>query len=306
MKALISGITGFIGSHVAELLLDNGENVIGVSHSTWLSTAPAKLKENVSLVSWDITKPADKSVLSTIRRFDPDVVFHFAGISIPYLCGRESPTEQALSVNVTGTNHVLDLACQLPEPRFIFASTCHVYDRVTRNAPVVSEDAPIQPGSAYGQTKLQSEREILRRVSASELNACIVRGFHHIGPRQPNGLMLTDWLGQVRDPQSRMIEVRCDNSYLDLIDVRDAARGYSLVAQKGDPGGIYNMGSGKITKSGDVLGAILELVPREFQVKVGSTEEQWNPIADISKLQSLGWSPTTNYETTIRDMLSAD
>ena len=106
-------------------------------------------------------------------------------------------------------------------------------------------------------------------------------------------------------PSCSELQVRNTNSFLDLVDVRDAARAYRLLATVPSSEIIYNLGSGRISKSGDVLDTILAEVEREFTVVARSTEEQWNPIADMSRLQSLGWQPTIEYSQTVRDMLAA-
>ena len=116
--------------------------------------------------------------------------------------------------------------------------------------------------------------------------------------------MLTDWLGQLRDPNCVNLQVRSTNSYLDLIDVRDAARAYLLLGQDDTASGIYNLGSGKITRSGDVLQAILTLFDRTVSVVEGSSLEQWNAIADIQKLSALGWETEFGYPETIAAMIS--
>jgi GDP-4-dehydro-6-deoxy-D-mannose reductase len=307
LRVLITGISGFIGSHVAELSLRKGDAVIGATHSSWHSDAPHQLVEAVDLLRWDIRNPAPDRVVRRVDEFRPEVVYHFAAISIPTLCGREKPTQRALAVNLRGTSHMLDLVQSLStNPRVIFASTSHVYDRVDRSSPIVTEIAPLQPVSAYGQTKLRCEQEIQRRIRESRLDGCIVRGFHHIGPRQPAGLMLTEWLEQLQNPDTTELRVRCTNSYLDLVDVRDAALAYRLLASKGSAGDIYNLGSGRISKSGDVLRVILSQSTREITVIEQSAKEQWNAIADISKLSSLGWEPQTEYTDTIYDMMSVD
>jgi len=303
LKALITGVTGFIGSHVAEHLLLRGDEVAGVGRTTWHANAPQGLTDRVELLSWDIQSPPSEQVRDRVEAFNPEVIYHFAGISIPAQCGADSPTPQALAVNVGGTRHVLDLAQRLDNPKVVFASTCHVYDHVSAANPFVTEDSPIKPISAYGQTKLASEEEIHARVRAGQLDACIVRGFHHIGPRQPSGLMLTDWLEQLADPMLQELHVRSTNSYLDLVDVRDAAVAYRTLAERGAVGRVYNLGSGRISRSGDVLTAILEDIGRQPDIVVRSIEERWNTIADVTRLADLGWLPKIEYLETVRDML---
>ena len=304
MKALITGISGFIGSHVAALMLAQGDEIIGVARTGWHADAPPNLVDSIPLVPWDIQESATESLVSRLTEFAPDVIFHFAGLSIPAACGRETPTRLAMAVNVRGTSHVLDIVARLsPAPRLIFASTCHVYDRVDKESPVVSEQSPLRPISAYGQTKLLCEQDIQARAAASNLDACIVRGFHHIGPRQPAGLMLTDWIAQI-GPAATEIKVRSTRSYLDLVDVRDAARAYYLLAAAKPTVDVCNLGSGRISRSGDVLTTLLEQVGPAIDIVVESEHEQWNAIADISRLQSLGWTAQIDYRQSISDMLS--
>ena len=307
MKALITGISGFVGSHLGELLVARGDKVMGVGKSgQWRADAPAVLTESASLDAWNIESPAVDSLVEKIQAFAPDAIFHFAGMSIPTQCGMDTPTSTAMRVNVDGTHNVLDLAEKLSsKPKFIFASTVHVYERVTGSAPYVREDSSLDPISAYGQTKLACEQEILRRMD-SGLQACIARGFHHIGLRQPDGLMLTDWLNQLADPDCTELTVRSTNSYLDLIDVRDAALAYMMLAKNDAATGVFNLGSGQISKSGDVLEAILALIGRRPAVITQTEDERWNAIADISKLKSLGWGPKHSYQQTISSMISSE
>ena len=305
MRSFITGITGFVGSHVGELLLRNGGEVLGAGYRGWRADTPSQLSSSVDLLRWDIREPASPDVRQRVLEFNPDVVFHFAAISIPALCGTDGPTDQAIAVNVNGTTHILDLVEQLPnKPRFVFSSTCHVYGRVDRDSAIVAETTALDPISAYGETKLQCEQEILRRNAAGLVNATIARGFHHIGPRQPSGLMLTDWLEQLLDPATSELQVRSTNSYLDMVDVRDAARAYEKLATQGLAGEIYNLGSGRTSNSGQVLRDLLSLVNRDLDVVAKSNDERWNTIAEISKLSSLGWEATTSYTQTLSDMLA--
>lgn len=307
MRVLITGVTGFIGSHVAELCISEGDQLIGITRSgRWRADVPPELAAKCRLRAWDIVQAGHAALFAEIQAFSPEVVYHFAGMSIPSQCGQETPTRQAFAVNVGGANHVLDMVQQLePQPKFVFASTVHVYARVDSGDPYVSEDAPLDPISAYGKTKLACETNILGRMYGRKgVRASIVRGFHHVGPRQPQGLMLTDWLSQLATPGCVELKVKSTNSYLDIIDVRDAAVAYRLLGQGRFPDGIYNLGSGRISKSGDVLQAILKHLGRTVRVVEHSSVEQWNAIADIRKLRLLGWNPRRSYHDAIASMIA--
>ena len=117
------------------------------------------------------------------------------------------------------------------------------------------------------------------------------------------GLMLTDWLEQLDNEKATEIKVRSTNSFLDMVDVRDAARAYEILATRGEVGSIYNLGSGRVSNSGEVLREFLSMFDQELDVVANSNDERWNTIADISKLRSLGWSPEIEIKQTLRDML---
>lgn len=304
MRAVITGLTGFIGSHLAESLAQQGHDVLGLGRTDrWRADTPAIVQQRCQLHSWDLRHPISVTTQHTLQDFAPDAVFHFAGISIPAQCGRLDPTPDALAVNVGGTRHLIGSIAKLPSsPKLVFTSSCHVYQAVSSSNPYVTESAPIDPVSAYGKTKLQCE-ELIREYDPSR--ACIVRGFHHVGPRQPAGLMLTDWLDQLSDPECLQLRVKSTNSYLDMVDVRDAVEAYELLATDETASGVYNLGSGRISRSGEVLQAILDVMDRQVDVVEESADERWNPIADIQQLKSIGWSPSRDYRDSIRAMVQA-
>lgn len=305
MKALITGVTGFIGSHVAELILRREGSVLGVARQDWSTDLPDNLRDGVDLLRWDIRLPSDEVLLRRVADFAPDVILHFAGLSIPASCGHDTPTALARHVNVDGTRHLLRLCEQLPDvPRFVFSSTCHVYGNVEASDPIVGEESPIQARNAYAQTKLECEQLISEWARQTSADTCLVRGFHHIGPRQPSGLMLTDWIDQIV-PGCTELSVRSTNSFLDLVDVRDAAEAYYLLATTQSCPTLCNLGSGQAVRSGDVLDALRELVGYPLSVRVMSEQPHWNPIADISILKSLDWQPRIHYEQSICDMMAS-
>lgn len=307
MKALVTGITGFIGSHLAEALIDHGHQVLGLGRTGhWRHDTPAKVQQSAELQCWDLVNPASPDTQRVIIEFAPDVVFHLAAISIPSQCGHQTPTAEAIAVNVDGTAHLLDSLSTLNKlPKLIFTSSSHVYAPVDPANPIVSEDSPLSPQGAYGKTKLRGEELIQARMAENpHLQASIVRGFHHIGPRQPNGLMLTDWLNQLSDPACDSLHVKSTNSFLDLVDVRDAVNAYVLLAAQETPCGVYNLGSGQIFKSGNVLEEIFGILGRSVPVVEATSDARWNAIADVRKLRHLGWQPQRSYSDSIRAMIA--
>ena len=308
MKAFITGITGFAGGFLAEHLLTSGDEVLGCSRrGQWPDWASADLRSQVAVLTWDVGQAEpDDQIRAGVAEFSPDCIYHLAALSVPSDCGTIDPTEQAIAVNVRGTERVLKLAAGLPrQPRVVFISTSHVYAEEPTQRHRIDERAPTGPQRAYGKTKLLAE-DAVRRAIASGLDAVIVRAFQHTGPRQEPRLMLPEWAIQAVRPVDEPIRVKHLNTWIDLTDVRDVVRAYWLLAERGERGSVYNVGSGVPVRTGDVLRLLLELSsPSREVVELQPGPEKFDPIADTRRLQTAtGWRPQIRLESTVRDTLA--
>jgi GDP-4-dehydro-6-deoxy-D-mannose reductase len=308
MKALITGITGFAGGFLAEHLLALGDHVLGCSRrGEWPDWAGQDLRTQVRVLTWDVGKTeVDAQVQANLAKFSPDCIYHLAALSVPSDCGTNDPSERAIDVNVRGTERVLDLAASLPRrPRVVFTSTSHVYAKSSTRLPF-DESAPTGPQRAYGKTKLMAEEVVRDRAASLGLGTIIVREFQHPGPRQEPRLMLPEWAIQVARPSKEPIRVKHLNTWIDLTDVRDVVRAYRLLAERGEPGSVYNVGSGAPVRTGDILSTLLKLggSPRHV-VELQPGPEKFDPIADTGRLQTAtGWRPEIKLEATVRDTLA--
>jgi nucleoside-diphosphate-sugar epimerase len=308
MRAFITGITGFAGGFLTEHLLACGDEVLGSSRrAEWPGWAEADLRR-VGLLKWDVGDgEAPDEVAAAVARFAPDCVYHLAALSVPGDCGTTEPSERAIEVNVRGTERVLDLAANLPQrPRFLFVSTSHVYAKATKEKHRFDESAPTHPQRAYGKTKLMAEQAVRYAAAGRGLETIVVRAFQHTGPRQEPRLMLPEWAAQVARPSSEPIRVKHLNTWIDLTDVRDVVRAYRLLAERGQPGSTYNLGSGVATRTGEILNLLLKLGGSSRPVVEGQAgEAKYDPIADIRGLQAAtGWRPELALETTVADTLA--
>ncbi|OGR15538.1 MAG: hypothetical protein A3K53_02100 [Deltaproteobacteria bacterium RIFOXYB2_FULL_66_7] len=307
-RALITGVSGFAGGFLAEHLLAAGDSVLGwAPDGLWTDSSPPSIRGRVPLIAWDLGRAEElpASVRQEVERFAPDVIYHLAAVSTPRECGEEQPTQAAVAVNVGGTRRVLDLANALPSrPRVLVVSSNHVYARVDRNSPRVDEDAPLAPRTAYGRTKLAAEEEVRRAVRRHGCNALIARSFQHTGPRQQAPVMLVDWAKQFAQGGSGPVQVHTCDAHLDLCDVRDVVRAYRLLAEHGEPGEVYNVGSGVSRRSGDILDAMRRLADRQRPVDEIHPGFKQEPIADVTRLVlATGWSAAIPLEQTIADTL---
>ena len=307
MKAFITGITGFAGSHLAEHLLECGDEVIGCSRSGyWKKDAPAVLVRGVPVMRWDVARAAPTVAKQRLAAFAPECVYHLAAISVPKDCGEAQPNQQAWAVNVEGTSAVIEVLASLPQrPRMLLASSCHVYAPVTRQRPVVREDAPLGPSGGYGKTKLAAEQVLVHAVQRGEVDGVIARTFKHTGPRQNPRMMLPEWCIQIARGGSEPLHVLNLDSYFDLTDVRDVVRAYRMLAIQGQPAEAYNVGSGVCRRSGDVVEQLRRVAGvdrRVVELEPGIRQE---PIADISRLRRLtGWRPEIPLEQTLAHTLA--
>lgn len=310
MRALVTGVTGFAGSFLAEHLRDCGDNVLGISRGgvwreRWSARNwPDQLARDVELLAWDVAAEVPQHARARIAAFAPDAVFHLAALSVPSDCGEEEPTAEALEVNVAGTRRVLDLAASLAiRPRVLVVSSAHVYAPVDATAPRVSEDAPLGPKNAYGRTKLAAESIAIEFADCERWPVVIARAFGHTGPRQEPRLMVPEWTRQFARGDDPVQVVSLD-SHVDLTDVRDVARAYRLLMAR-DAVGVYNVGSGVNRRSGDVFERLVALSGRRPRVEQSRPGRQQQPIADCTRLRRIaGWKPAISWERTLADTLA--
>lgn len=307
MNSLITGITGFVGGHLAEHLLAAGDEVRGVSSSgRWPAGTPESLTQQVRIASADLGDPEHWQGLHDLTaEFAPACIYHLAAISVPSDCGGDEPNAKAIAANVEGTRRVLHFAESLsPRPRVLFVSTSHVYAPPSGADDRCREDQPLRPKNAYGMTKLLAELTVRDAVQAGCVDAIIARAFQHTGPRQGARMMLPEWAAQLNAPGSAVV-VRNRDTWIDLCDVRDVVRAYRLLMTRGITGEIYNVASGVPRRTGAILDALLAIDGRTHSIEETRPGLRWDPIADIRKLQAAtGWSPTVPLEQTIRDVWS--
>lgn len=305
MRAFVTGVTGFAGTHLAEHLLECGDTVVGTATGSWRHDAPAALRRSMEVLRWDVSQPADDALRRRMDDLRPDAFFHLAALSVPGECGAQEPTPAALAVNVRGTEHAIDLAAGRAA-RFLYVGSCYVYAPVETLAAdpttPVPEDAPLAPSDGYGRTKLAAERLVAEAVAAGRLDAVIARAFQHTGPRHSPRMMLPGWVRQFvqsADP----IQVGSFDTYLDLSDVRDVVRAYRRLMVEGVRGGVYNVGTGQVRRSGDIFALLRNRYDPARPVVERSPGRRLQPIADNQRLLALGWQPEISLERTLDDLI---
>jgi GDP-4-dehydro-6-deoxy-D-mannose reductase len=310
MKAFITGIAGFAGAHLAEHLLDSGDGVCGATLSgAWTNGAgSAALADRVTglpLFAWDIGDPCPPQLVEKLTTFAPTVIYHLAAISKATACGVTEPTPLAQRINVQGTQHVLALAAQLPSrPRVVVVSSSYVYGPAVSQEQTFAESDPPHPSGGYGRTKLAAEECVAQALAEHNVDAVIARAFQHAGPRQDPQFMLAEWCQQFAADSAAPVVMHNSHTWIDLSDVRDVVRAYRVLAEHGECGEVYNVGSGVARTSGDIFAQLLQMADPGRLIEIRSTATKYTPIADLHKITSqLGWRPHIPLAQTLLETL---
>lgn len=309
MRALITGINGFVGGHLAEHLLEvGGWEVWGLARSAAVNL-PA-LVGHVQMVQADLADPA--AVARAIAAVKPEVIFHLAGQAfVP-----ESFRDPAgtLAANTLGALHIfLALIAQQLAARVLLVGTNEEYGQIRPEDLPLGEEAPLRPTSPYGVSKVAQSMLGLQYHLSHQLDIVGVRPFTHIGPRQNDRFVTAAFARQVarieRGLQPPLLQVGNLSACRDFTDVRDIVRAYALLARSGVAGEVYNLGSGRAIMIRDLLDMLLAEGTAAIEVQVNP--DLIRPVdiplvtCDARKIRACtGWVPTFSLEQTLRDILA--
>ncbi len=308
MRALITGGAGFAGSHLAEYLLRQGQEVIVLARAGEHLVNLEHLQNDVRIERGNLLDPGPmRQVLEDTR---PQRIYHLAALSSP----QESFQNPKLTydVNFTGT---LNLLCTWRElgidSRFLFVSSAAVYGSVDSLAVPLREEAPLQPVSPYAGSKAAAEMLALQFFRAYGLPVVRVRPFNHTGPRQMSSYVCSGFARQVAEIDLRLrspqVIVGNLNVRRDFSDVRDIVRGYYLLIENGEPGEVYQLCSGNCVSIESIVHRLIALSSQPIQVSVDDNKlrSEESPVlwGDPSKArQAVGWQPQYDLQVTLRDL----
>jgi len=307
--ALITGIEGFAGSHLAELLLRKGYRVYGTVLDIKKTRNINHLLPRIKILQCDIT---DYEALKTVvKRSNPDIVFHLAGVSsLPHSLVQPELTYR---VNFWGTYNVLEVIRNYyPDARVLIAGSAHEYGRVESKDLPVKEEHPLKPETPYGASKAAAEMLALQYYRSFGIKTYPVRSFNHIGPRQGTEFVLSNFAKQIADilkgVSAPVIRTGNLKVYRDFTDVRDVVYAYLLLVNKGKSGEVYNVCSGRGYLLLDLLKEMLKIAKCEARIKVEGERvrrsEMVKFFGDNSKLKrDTGWKPNYDIRRTLKDLL---
>lgn len=308
-RALITGVAGFAGSWLAEELIEQNYEVTG----TVLPREPLKnlrsIKNQLELVPLDIRD--QKSVKHVIKRLKPDYIFHLAAFAS---VGRSFGQERLVyDINFNGTLNILDAAVEVKSlKKLVFVSSCDTYGVFSPKSKVLTETQAQHPVSPYGISKVAAEHAALLAFNRNGLPVTIARSFNHSGPRQSQDFVIPSFAAQIarieKGKQPSKIKVGDLSARRDLTDVRDIVRGYRLLAEKGKPGRVYHLCTGKAIAIQTVLDKLLKLAEKKITVTIDKSRLRKNDIpvlrgSNKRAVQELKWSVRYKIDETLKSTL---
>ena len=305
-RVLITGVTGFAGSHLAERFVAHGVAVHGLAFEDPPHPNLVRVADRVAIHKGDITSTDDiRAALDASR---PDVVVHLAGQAVPTQAARDPVG--AVRVNVLGTAALLTAVEERERLRVVVASSAEVYGEPMRTP--VDEETPTDPKNAYAATKLAAEA-IAREVGARGRRAVVIlRPMNQIGPRQHPALAASAFAKQIAEAEAGLAEPVIRHGSLDarrdFLDVRDMADAYARACEIDVPGAyVFNVGTGHAVAIAEILSTLLDLARTKVRAELDRSLVRHTAPAlalDASRFRArTGWAPTTDLRTSLGDLL---
>jgi GDP-4-dehydro-6-deoxy-D-mannose reductase len=310
MRALLTGISGFVGGHLTEHLVAQGDLVVGLCTSGRWPAELAHLGRQARIERFDIVEESEAQLADLIRRKQPEVIYHLAAQSNPQASLADPRATWAL--NFWGSFNLLEAVKRSRQsPRVVLVSSGVCYGNPALELIPVREDCPLRPNNPYAASKAAVDLLGIQHYLTHGAHVVIVRPFNHAGPRQSPRYVLATLALQValvEAGHAPRLEVGNLDVIRDFTDVRDVARAYRLLASEGQPGEVYNLGSGSGTRIADAVEHLRSLANVPIDVHVDAAKvrpvDQRMLVADASKLRAaVGWEPRYSIQTTLADML---
>jgi len=313
MRVLVTGADGFVGGWLVRDLLGAGHQVVGAVR---LGGGPAPLlsereRVRVRWIDFDLLAPASVTALGGIA---VDAVVHLAAVASG-TDARQDPGH-AWTVNAAGTARLCEELGQTREaegakPTVILASTGEVYGEGLGRPSL--ENDPVRPRSPYAASKHGAEIAALEVADRTGLKVIVARAFPHTGPGQSDKYVVPVLAQRLRTAKrigAPVIKTGNLTPIRDLLDVRDVARAYRLLAERGRPGETYNIARGVGVPLSDVVDRLAALLDHRVIVEpdpnlLRSNDLQYL-VGDPSRIRGeMGWDPTIAVDQTLKDVLDA-
>ncbi|HEV2011211.1 MAG TPA: SDR family NAD(P)-dependent oxidoreductase [Candidatus Limnocylindria bacterium] len=306
-RVLITGITGFVGSHLAERLIADGHEVHGIALEPQPHANLAAIASNVRIHRADLADP--DGLRAAVAAARPETVVHLAGQAIPSLAQRDA--SGTIQVNVVGTANLLAALETLSGTHLVYASSADVYG-VPDQVPV-GEDAPLRPMNVYAASKAAAEALVREFGDRAGHPTVILRPANTNGPRQHPGLAASGFAKQIAEAEAGLAEPVIKHGRLDakrdFLDVRDIAAAYAAAAGLApERTETYNVGTGAPVTIERILQTLVQLARIPVRTEIDPERVRGGDpgtlALDASRFRSrTGWAPKVTLERSLEDTL---
>ena len=306
-RILITGGTGFAGSHLIEHLLSQNYSDLHATHHSRQLERVSQLLVETQIHPLELTNfSAVSQLLSSLR---PTQIYHLAAIST--VGDSFDRPQEVISTNTQiQLNLLVAVKDIIPDTKILVVGSAQEYDVIAHQSLTISETHPLGPTNPYGVSKVTQDLLALSFYYAYRLPILRVRPFNHIGERQPLGFAVADFAHQIVEiERGRQTQIKVGNlaAIRDFTDVKDMVAAYQLVMDLGRPGEVYNIGSGQGLSMQIVLDKLVKLarVPIEVVVDTDRLRPLDSPkiVADCQFITDLGWKPQHRLEETLARIL---
>ena len=311
MKVLITGITGFVGSHLAEycLALDQPIEVIGICR--WRSPREniEHLEDAIELHECDLRDAS--SVKALLAETQPERIFHLAAQS--YVPSSWTSPGETITTNVIGQLNVFEAMREIGSDASIqIAGSSEEYGLVHPDEVPITEDSPLRPLSPYAVSKVAQDMLAYQYFQSYGLKAVRTRAFNHTGPRRGEVFVTSNFAKQIAEIEAGhrepVIHVGDLSPQRAFTDVRDVVRAYWLSLEHCEAGEVYNIASGKAYRIEEILGILRGNSDHDIEVREDPARLRPSDVplllGDNSRFcEATGWAPEIPFEQTAKDLL---
>lgn len=309
MRILVTGITGFVGSHLAEYALSQNAEVFGSFR--WRSRMENinQIKDQIKLIECELKDAS--SADSLVQETKPDMVFHLAAQS--YVPASWQAPEETLANNIVCQVNLFEAIRRNGlDPLIQIAGSSEEYGYTPPEEIPVAETAALRPLSPYAVSKVTQDLLGYQYHRSYGMKIVRTRAFNHTGPRRGSVFVESNFALQIAEIEA---EVRPPVVYVgnldakrDYCDVRDIVKGYWLALEKGQPGEVYNLASGRTWAIREVLDYLLSMSSAKIDVQQDPKRMRPSDVpllcGDGSLFSKLtGWEPKIPFTETLKDLL---
>lgn len=310
-RILVTGVTGFAGSYLAEYLVSKKEFEIFGTYLLEESTVNAdNVKNDIKLVKIDLLSEIE--VFELVKKIRPTLIFHLAALASP--ADSFKHPKETITNNVDIQINLLEAVKKnnLLDTKILIVSSADIYGSVEKKDLPIDENTALMPSSPYSVSKIAQDFLGLSYYLSYSLKVIRVRPFNHIGPRQSPSFVVASFARQIAEiekgKRKPVLYVGNLEAKRDFTNAKDMVRAYCLAIEKGEPGQVYNIGSGVSYKISEILDKLVSM--STIKIKIEKEKELMRPddhpdlVCDNSKFVKLtNWKPAISIETTLKDTL---